>query len=100
MQLGVDQEELAQVLDKVANTLVYAVNSIVEAMQEVARCINSWDWTSLSKALQSLEMGEELFFMVPQYIKHLAYNHPKSRVRNKNWNRMWKMRERYFKCHR
>ena len=55
---------------------------------------------TLSDQLNSEFHIEDLFFMVPSHVKHLAYNHPKARVRNKNWNRMWKIRERYMKCHK
>lgn len=43
---------------------------------------------------------EKLFWMVPPHIKHLAHNCPKARIRVKNWNHMWKIRERYMKCHK
>lgn len=40
--------------------------------------------------------NDDFWFMVPPKVRHLAANHPKARVRNKNWNRMWKIRERYI----
>ena len=53
---------------------------------------------SLSETLGAL--NDDLWFMVPPKVRHLAEHHPKSKVRNKNWNRMWKIRERYIKCHK
>lgn len=54
---------------------------------------------ALSSSLNDIfsQWDSELFWMVPPHIKHLAFHHPKARVRNKNWNRMWKIRERYMK---
>lgn len=43
---------------------------------------------------------EECQDFVPPKVRHLAVHHPKRRVRNKNWNRMWKIHERCLKCHK
>lgn len=51
--------------------------------------------TSLTDTLM-----EELKEVVPLRVAHLALHGSKNRVRNKNWNRMWKIYTRYMKCHK
>ena len=100
---GVDYEELQKLMANLYSLCVYTVEQIESAFtlmrNAVAEAITP-GVQALSDNLKSLWNPEELFFMVPPNIRHLAYNHPKARVRNKNWNRMWKIRERYLKCHK
>ena len=100
---GVDYEELRKLMANLYSLCVYTVEQIESAFtfmrNAVAEAITPAA-QALSDNLKSLWNPEELFFMVPPHIKHLAYNHPQARVRNKNWNRMWKIRERYIKCHK
>ena len=100
---GVDYEELQKLMANLYSLCVYTVEQIESAFaligDAVAEAITP-AVQALSDNLKSLWNPEELFFMVPPHIKHLAYNHPQARVRNKNLNRMWKIRERYMKCHK
>ena len=54
-----------------------------------------FETTSLTDTLM-----EELKGIVPPRVAHLALHGSKNRVRNKNWNRMWKIYTRYMKCHK
>ena len=100
---GVNYEELQKVMANLYSLCAYTVEQIEAAFallrDAMAKAITT-AVQSLFENFKSVWNPEELFFMVPPHIKHLAYNHPKSRVRNKNWNRMWKIRERYMKCHK
>lgn len=100
---GVNYEELQKVMANLYSLCAYTVEQIEAAFallrDAMAEAITP-AVQSLFENFKSVWNPEELFFMVPPHIKHLAYNHPKSRVRNKNWNRMWKIRERYMKCHK
>lgn len=100
---GVDYEELQKLMANLYSLCVYTVEQIESAFtllrNAVAEAVTP-AVQALSDNLKSLWNPEGLFFMVPPHIKHLAYNHPQARVRNKNWNRMWKIRERYMKCHK
>lgn len=100
---GINQEAVQATVNNLAVLCVYSVEQIVNAFialrntlaENIAPALHA-----LSDELQSLVNPGGLFFMVPPHIRHLAYNHPKARVRNKNWNHMWKIRERYMKCHK
>ena len=100
---GVNYEELQKVMANLYYLCAYTVEQIEAAFallrnamaEAITPAVQAW-----SENFKSVWNPEELFFMVPTHIKHLAYNHPKARVRNKNWNRMWKIRERYMKCHK
>lgn len=100
---GVNQEEFQKVVNDLSAFCIHSVEQITNAFidlrntlaENIAPALHA-----LADELQSLVNPEDLFFMVPPHIRHLAYNHPKARVRNKNWNRMWKIRERYMKCHK
>ena len=100
---GVNYEELQKVMANLYSLCAYTVEQIEAAFallrDAMAEAITP-AVQSLFENFKSVWNPEELFFMVPPHIKHLAYNHPKSRVRNNNWNRMWKIRERYMKCHK
>ena len=84
---GVALEAVSKVFDQVKDIFAEALPPIVEQFN-FPLGDTSIDWES------------ELFWMVPPHVRHLAHNHPKARVRVKNWNRMWKIRERYMKCHK
>ena len=100
---GINQEAVQAAVNNLAALCVYTVEQIATAFialrntlaENIAPALHA-----LADELQSLVNPGDLFFMVPPHIRHLAYNHPKARVRNKNWNRMWKIRERYMKCHK
>lgn len=79
-------------VEKIADAFIASINTLAENITPALH--------ALSDELKSLFNPGDLFFMVPPHIRHLAYNHPKARVRSKNWNRMWKIRERYMKCHK
>ena len=76
-------------VEQIANAFVALRDSLAEVVTPAVRV--------LAEQIASILPTEDAFFMVPPHIRHLAYNHPKARVRNKNWNRMWKIRERYMK---
>lgn len=100
---GVDYEELQKLMANLYSLCVYTVEQIESAFTLLRNAVAEAATPAvqaLSDNLKNLWNPEELFFMVPPHIKHLAYNHPQARVRNKNWNRMWKIRERYMKCHK
>lgn len=78
--------------EQIADAFIALINTLAENITPALH--------ALSDELQNLFNPGDLFFMVPPHIRHLAYNHPKARVRSKNWNRMWKIRERYMKCHK
>ena len=100
---GINQEAFQRAVNNLAALCAYTAEQIANAFaalrdslaEVVAPAVRA-----LSEQLSSVFPTEDLFFMVPPHIRHLAYNHPKARVRNKNWNRMWKIRERYMKCHK
>ena len=100
---GVDWEEFQKAVETLAACCTYtaeAVASAFAALRDSLVEVVTPAMKALSEQLSSAFPTEDLFFMVPPHIKHLAYNHPQARVRNKNWNRMWKIRERYMKCHK
>lgn len=84
----------------ISTAIVDAFNDVVEAI----RCLGE-DLTeacsqlAVNGGLSSLTeyLMEEGWDCVPPRVRHLAFHHPKRRVRNKNWNRMWKIRERCMK---
>lgn len=85
--LGVTLKAATEVFAQIKDTFAEAVPPIVEQLNSILESYPI-DWES------------EEFWMVPPHVKHLAHNHPKTRIRVKNWNRMWKIRERYIKCHK
>lgn len=100
---GISQEAAQAAINNLADLCTYTVEQIATAFASLRDALVDTiapALHSLSEHIQSIFPTEELFFMVPPHIKHLAYNHPKARVRNKNWNRIWKIRERYMKCHK
>jgi hypothetical protein len=105
LENGVDYERLLELTGKLAAAASCAMGVLVEAFASLSYALAETIppvVAALSSNLSSVfdQWDSELFWMVPPHIKHLAYNHPKARVRNKNWNRMWKIRERYMKCHK
>ena len=100
---GINQEAFQTAVNNLATLCVHSVEQIANAfavLRDSLAEVVTPAVRALSEQLSSVFPTEDLFFMVPPYIRHLAYNHPKARVRNKNWNRMWKIRERYMKCHK
>lgn len=100
---GVTWEEFQKSVEALAACCTYSVEAIASAFVDLRDSLAEIAIPAvraLSEQLSSLFPAEDLFFMVPPHIRHLAYNHPKARVRNKNWNRMWKIRERYMKWHK
>lgn len=100
---GINQEAFQTAVNNLAVLCAYTVEQISNAfatLRDSLAEVVTPAVRALSEQLSSISPTEELFFMVPPHIRHLAYNHPKARVRNKNWNRMWKIRERYMKWHK
>ena len=100
---GINQEAFQTAVNNLATLCVHLVEQIANAfavLRDSLAEVVTPAVRALSEQLSSVFPTEDLFFMVPPHIRHLAYNHPKARVRNKNWNRMWKIRERYMKCHK
>lgn len=102
---GVDYARFLELMRNVAAVISLAIQDVVETFEAIKSTIS----LILPPAVESLSnfsidtqgnWAEELFWMVPPHVKHLAYNHPKAKVRRKNWNRMWKIHERYMKCHK
>lgn len=55
--------------------------------------------SALSEAPSLTDMLiDDLKRIVPPRVAHLALYGSKNRVRNKNWNRMWKIHKRYIQC--
>ena len=99
----VGREAFQKAVDALAVCCTYATEAIASAFAALSDSLAEVVTPAvraLSEQLSSIFPTEDLFFMVPPHIRHLAYNHPKARVRNKNWNRMWKIRERYMKWHK
>lgn len=100
---NINQEAFQMAVNSLAALCVYTSEQIANAFADVRYTIAEVVTPALrilSEQFSSIFPTEESFFMVPPHIRHLAYNHPKARVRNKNWNRMWKIRERYMKWHK
>lgn len=100
---GINQEAFQTAVNNLAELLAYTAEQITNAfaaLRDSLAEVVTPAVRALAEQLNSVFPTEDLFFMVPPHIRHLAYNHPKARVRNKNWNRMWKIRERYMKCHK
>lgn len=102
LEQGVDYEKLLELTGKLAAAASVALGAVTEAFSSLRDALSEIIppvVATLSSNLNDIlgQWDSELFWMVPPHIKHLAYNHPKARVRNKNWNRMWKIRERYIK---
>lgn len=100
---GINQEAVQAAVNNLASLCVYTAEQISNAfaaLRDSLAEIVTPAVRALSEQLSRVFPTEDLFFMVPPHIRHLAYNHPKARVRNKNWNHMWKIRERYMKCHK
>lgn len=100
---GINQEAFQMAVNNLAALCAYTAEQIANAFAALGDSLTEVvapAVRALSEQLSSVFHTEDLFFMVPPHIRHLAYNHPKARVRNKNWNRMWKIRERYMKCHK
>ena len=98
---GINQEAFQMAVNDLAALCAYTEEQIANAaLRDSLAKVVAPAIRALSEQLSSVFPTEDLFFMVPPHIRHLAYNHPKARVRNKNWNRMWKIRERYMKCHK
>lgn len=98
---GIDCYQFHNALDKSVDAATYAFQLVAEAFAALMNSLIESFTPVMQTFNQYMEnWDEELFWMVPSHIKHLAYHNPKARVRNKNWNRMWKIRERYMKCHK
>lgn len=100
---GINQEAFQTAVNNLAVLCVYSVEQIANAfaaLRDSLAEVVTPAVRALAEQIASILPTEDAFFMVPPHIRHLAYNHPKARVRNKNWNRMWKIRERYMKCHK
>lgn len=88
--------DLAALCVYIAEQTAAIVSAFVDTLIEVA----THAVRALAEQIASILPTDNAFSMVPPQIRHLAYNHTKARVRNKNWNRMWKIRERYMKWHK
>lgn len=102
---GIDYDSFLETMRNVAAAIGSAIQEAAEAFEAIKSAIS----LILPPVVESLSIcpigtqvnwAEELFWMVPPHVKHLAHNHPKAKVRSKNWNRMWKIHERYMKCHK
>lgn len=102
---GIDYDSFLETMRNVAAAIGSAIQEAAEAFEAIKSAIS----LILPPVVESLSIcpigtqvnwDEELFWMVPPHVKHLAHNHPKAKVRSKNWNRMWKIHERYMKCHK
>lgn len=93
---GISVERLLEVmpyisvaLSKVSQILRDLSDSVHSFLQQVA--------FDLNPGMRGLPYySEEYWDFVPPRVRHLAFHHPKARVRNKNWNRMWKIHKRYI----
>lgn len=97
---GINQEAVQAAVNNLAALCTYTAEQISNAFAVLRDSLAEVvipAVRALAEQVASILSTEDAFFMVPPHIRHLAYNHPKARVRNKNWNRMWKIRERYMK---
>lgn len=98
---GINSEQLLEAMNKLAEAATYCIESVSAAFASLREALSEFVPPAIRSLGDLLGICDgELFWMVPPHIKHLAYKHPKARVRNKNWNRMWRIRERYMKCHK
>ena len=100
---GINQEAFQTAVNGFAALCVYSAEQIVNAFAALRNSLAEIVAPAvrvLADQFASILPTGDAFFMVPPHIRHLAYNHPKARVRNKNWNRMWKIREEYMKWHK
>ena len=100
---GINQEAFQMAVNNLAALCIYLAEQIANAFAALRDSLSEAVTPAviaLSEQLNNIFTAEDLFFMVPPHIRHLAYNHPKASVRKKNWNRMWKTRERYMKWHK
>lgn len=100
---GINQEAVQEAVNNLIALCMYTMEQITSAFATLRDSLAEIVTPAVRALYEQLSNGfptEDLFFMVPPHIRHLAYNHPKARVRNKNWNRMWKILERYMKCHK
>ena len=72
----------------VANAMGYAFGAMSEAMLALSR-----SFSNQAESLSQIQL-EGYWDFVPPRVRHLAFHHPKKRIRNKNWNRMYRIRER------
>ena len=97
---GTNQEAVQSAVNKLTVLCAYSMEQITNAFAALISYLAE-DVTPavrvLNKQITSVLPIEDVFFMVPPHIRHLAYNHPKARVRKKNWNRMWKIYGRYIR---
>ena len=90
---GINQEAVQAAVNNLAALCVYSAEQIANAFAALRDSLAEIVTPAvrvLADHIASIFPPEDVFFMVPPHVRHLAYNHPKARVRNKNWNRMWK----------
>ena len=86
-------------VQRLGETILPLWESMVELLERaLKRLVDAWDLLVPASTRAFLEVCREDYWdFVPARIRYLAFHHPKARVRKKNWNRMWKIRERYLK---
>lgn len=100
---GINYEAFHEAVNNLAALCVYLAEQIADMFDDFVNAlveVATSTVRSLAEQIASILPTDDAFFMVPPHIRHLAYNHTKARVRKKNWNRMWKIRERYMKWHK
>ena len=98
-EVGVSVEAALTVVSAVSlaftevwDDLITAFSSLVGS---IAHASQGLDNRSLREAIL-----EEYLDFIPPRVRHLAFHHPKARVRKKNWNRMWDIYERCIQCNK
>jgi hypothetical protein len=81
-------EDMCKVAAEVASAMGYAFGAVSEAMLALSR-----SFSNQAESLSQLQL-ESYWDFVPPRVRHLAFHHPKERIRKKNWNRMYRIRER------
>ena len=88
-EVSICLESLAEAAKAVASTFSLSLGLIKDFMQTMEP-----DRSMLEALL------EDCWEYIPPRVRHLALHHPKARVRNKNWSRIWKIRKEYMQCKR
>lgn len=82
-------------------SLAEAAKAVASAFSPSLELIRDFMQTMLEPKDSLLEtLLEDCWEYVPPRVRHLALHHPKARVRNKNWSRIWKIRKEYMQCKR
>jgi hypothetical protein len=93
---GISSERLLGVMPYIGAAFS-EVSQVFRDLSDAVHCFLQQIAFDLSPVIKGLPYySEEYWDFVPPKVRHLAFHHPKARVRNKNWNRMWRIHKRYI----